>query len=256
MTTPLGLGISIDSLKLSRRQLLALGASAVVAVAAPRRARAVPPFRAYHDVSSYWHSVYEKELTGARFRPISVSICGTPSSPAFTAVWVQRSGPAWRMASQGDAAGFQAFFEACAQDNFRIVLLSATGPGWYPRFIAVAEKSSIGIPLTRHRLGSGPKDQDWTIQYWLTWARENDQIPRALAIYGTDDDPRYSVGFEPNTGKVLWNADGLTETPAEYQERYDASWQNYGRPVQVHVSPAGRYLSLFRGDHLVDGLVA
>ena len=98
-------------------------------------------------------------------------------------------------------------------------------------FIAVAEALTIGIPLTRHLLGSGPDDQDWTIQFWLKWARQQNQIPRALAMYGMDDDPRYAVAFEPNTGNVLWNADGLHETAAEYQARYDAQWHHDGRKL-------------------------
>jgi CubicO group peptidase (beta-lactamase class C family) len=240
-------------LGISRRRLLALGAGAAGSLGV---ARAASSFYSYYNAGLQTQTLYQGLLRQAGYRPVSVSIYGNQGSPSFAAVWAQRSGPDWRIATQVDAAGFQAFFDSCARDNYRIVLLSAMGSRYNPSFIAAAEKSSIGIPLTRHLLASGSENDDWTIQYWLKWARQNNQIPRALAIYGSAADPGYAVAFEPNTANVLWNADGLNETFSEYQARFDAQWLNYARPAQVHVASEERYLSLFRGDQIVGGLVA
>src|SRR5262245_18367827 len=92
---------TIERGELSGRRILALATGAAAAVGISSRAEAsVPPFRSYHDVNSYWHGMYQRDLMQAGYRPISVSIYGTSGSPVFAAVWVQKSGPPWRMCSQ------------------------------------------------------------------------------------------------------------------------------------------------------------
>ena len=46
--------------------------------------------------------------------------------------------------------------------------------------------------------------------------------------------------------------DGLADTAADYQSRFDAIVPAHARPVQVAVSPDDRYASIFRDDLLGD----
>ena len=49
----------------------------------------------------------------------------------------------------------------------------------------------------------------------------------------------------PNTGKVVWNADGVLETGAEYQARFNAQTSGWCRPAHVTLNGENRYLSAF-----------
>jgi hypothetical protein len=243
-------------MKLSRRAFVWMGSAAAVAgLTRVDAARAASPWQAYHDYSVGDHLALQPRLVADGYRPVSVSIYGQVTAPRVACSWVQRSGPDWRIATNLDAAAFQEFFEACAADNFRFTQLAATGSATDPRYMAVAELSDFGIPVTRPMLHSGSDADERTLQHWLKWARANGQIPRSLATFGAADDPRYAVVFEPNDAGVSWNADGCNESDSEFQQRCDAQRAHHARPAIVALSPTGRYLSLFRSDQLTAGWV-
>jgi len=70
-------------------------ASALFAIAlfgAPAAAQIIPDVVSYLGISSTAHQVQWTSLSGQGYRPISLSVAGTRSSPNYTAVWIRRSG--------------------------------------------------------------------------------------------------------------------------------------------------------------------
>ena len=127
--------------------------------------------------------------------------------------------------------------------------MAATGPSSNPRFAAVFQPRKP-IPLTRHGLRSGASNDPGTIQGMNRQAREDGLILCWAAIYGDAGDPRYAAIWAPNPGLVVWNADGVAESPADYQARFDAEVSGWCRPAHVTLDSRKRYLSLFVHDEI------
>lgn len=48
----------------------------------------------------------------------------------------------------------------------------------------------------------------------------------------------------------MWNCDGLTDSPADYQARFDAETAAWVRPGFVTAGPGNTYLSLFAANEI------
>jgi CubicO group peptidase (beta-lactamase class C family) len=238
------------------------GAAAVLLTGGEQAGAAVPTMQTYQDLSLSAHEAKVTELAGAGYRPLSVSIYGTATTPQFAAVWVQRSGPPFVTRANLDVPGLQAFYDYVSAFNYRITALSATGSPSAPRFAVVAEESSSRSTL-RHSLTrwagwtpTQPNPPVGTYEHAINDARFWNQIPRALAIYGTADDPRWALVVEPNDAKVRWNTDGTNESATQYAARLTAQGEQRGRPTVLAVSPAPRLFSCFRNNELSGGSVS
>jgi CubicO group peptidase (beta-lactamase class C family) len=215
-----------------------------------------PAFVAYHDRSSDDHRRQCDALSGLGYRLISLSVSGgewvgaTKLPVRYAAVWVKRGGPRFVTLQDASAAGFQAFFDDWTPRGWKPTILTVTGPAAGPTFAAVFEETSGPIPYTRYGLRRGDAGDPGTIEYWNAKAHRESLIPTTLAIYGSDAAPLFAGVWEPNARRVAWGGDGLNETAAEYQSRFDAQVLAWSRPALVAVSPAGRYLSLFRDDQV------
>src|SRR5207247_1398048 len=82
--------------------------------------------------------------------------------------------------------------------------------------------------------------------------RANGWMPTSIAVYGSVPDLRYAAIWVDNPRGVCWTMDGLADTAAGYQSRFDAIVPTWGRPLQVAVSPDDRYASIFRDDLVRD----
>ena len=208
-------------------------------------------FMATHDRT---HADYQNQwntLVPQGFRPISLSVYGSPASPLYAAVWVVRDGPPFEGIHGATAAQFQGFFDQWASQGYSPTILTATGPAADSVFACVMEKSSHGVSLTRHGLTSGEQNDPWTIEHWIGQARKNNRIPRWVAMYGEPTSRRYAIVLDPNETIALWDIAGWWgESAADYQGRFDAQVQQWARPAFVTVSPDARYLSVFREDSL------
>jgi len=208
----------------------------------------IPEFVAYYDVSGSQHQQRFNDLYGRGFRIISLTVYGDRGQPRYAAVWVRRPGPRWAAVHGIDASGFQEAFNTWARRGFKPTIVAATGPSDNPVFAAVFEETREPIPLTRHGLISGSDSDPRTIEYWLKEARGRDWIPTTLAIYGSARDPQFAVVFEPNRDNIAWGIGGLNQTADEYQTSFNLLTSVWNRPAYVAVSPAARYVSLFRDD--------
>ena len=141
-------------------------------------------------------------------------------------------------------AEFQNVFDDQAKQGYGPVMIAAVGSAGDPRFAAVFQPQSP-IPLTRHGLRSGAADDPGTIQGMNKKARDDGLILRWAAVYGSGGDPRFAAIWVPNTGKVVWNADGVLETGAEYQARFNAQASGWCRPAHVTLNGDNHYLSAF-----------
>jgi CubicO group peptidase (beta-lactamase class C family) len=205
---------------------------------------------AYHDRTSGDHQAQFDRLYPLGWRMISLSVYGSRGSERYAAVWVERPGPNWSAVHGVNAAGYQAAFNAAVAAGFRPVLLAATGPANDPVFAGTFEQSPLPVPLTRFGLARGAVTDPSTIDHWTDQARQNGWYPTALAIYGSSSDRRYAGIWEGNPEGVCWTIDGVEDSAASYQARFDALVAVGGRPAYVSVSPDGKYASVFRDDHI------
>jgi hypothetical protein len=212
-------------------------------------------FVAYYDRTSADHQAHFDQLFPQGYRMTSVSVYGVRGDERYAAVWVKRAGPNWSAVHGVDFAGYQAAFDTAVGFGFKPVLLAATGPADNPVFAGTFEQRVGPVPLTRHGLVRGAVDDPTTIDFWTAQARTNGWMPISIAVYGSAPDFRYAAIWVDNPTGICWTMDGLGDTAADYQQRYDAVVPAWGRPVEVAVSPDDRYASIFRDD-LVGDIVA
>jgi CubicO group peptidase (beta-lactamase class C family) len=203
-----------------------------------------------------WHGKTQTEHEGLRdywfaqgYRFVSLSIYGSVDAPVFAAVMVEQAEPvAQRDFPVMTALQWQLTFDIQAQQGYGPVILAATGTAADPAFSAVFEPQA-SIPLTRHglTLGSTPNayTDPTTIQGANFAARADGLILSWAASYGTPGDQRFAGIWQPNPDATLWNCDGLTDSPADYQARFDAETAAWIRPGFVTVGPGNTYMSLF-----------
>jgi hypothetical protein len=147
-----------------------------------------------------------------------------------------------------NGAGYQTAFNNAVAAGFKPVLLAATGPANDPVFAGTFEQRPGPVPLTRFGLVRGAVSDPGTIDHWIAQARSNGWMPTSIAVYGNAADLRYSGIWVDNPQGICWAMDGLADSAADYQSRFDALVPAWARPVQVAVSPDDRYASIFRDD--------
>jgi CubicO group peptidase (beta-lactamase class C family) len=209
-------------------------------------------FIAYHDRTSADHQGQFNRLYPQGYRIISLSVYGRRHDERYAAVWVRRGGPDWSAVHGVDFAGYQAAFDRAANAGFKPVILAASGPANDPVYAGTFEKTNEPIPLTRHSLRRGDPNDAGTIDHWMAEARRNNWYPTCLAIFGTGNDLRYAGIWEADRSGVCWTQDGLSDTFAQHQQRFDALVPVGARPVYVAVSADEHYASIYRDDQIGD----
>jgi len=180
------------------------------------------------------------------YRFLSLSLHGTVDHPRYTAVMIQRS----KVVAQRDFPlltndEFVQTFKAQSEQGFGPVLISAIGTATNPRFAVVFERMDH-TPLTRHRLHLGTADDPDSLQGMNKLAHDQHLILRSLSAYGDGDQARFAAVWVPNTGHVVWNADGVLESANQYQTRFDVQKSAWCRPALVTLQGSSkRYCSVF-----------
>jgi hypothetical protein len=209
-------------------------------------------FVAYHDRTSADHQAHFDDLYPKGWRITSLSVYGARGQERYAAVWVKRAGPDWSAVHGVDGPGYQAAFNNAVAAGFKPVLLAATGPASDPVFAGTFAHLPGPVPLTRFGLVRGPESDPGTIDHWIAQARTNRWMPTSIAIYGGGPAFRYAGIWVTNPQGICWTTDGLADSAAGYQSRFDALVPARARPVQVAVSPDDHYASIFRDDLLGD----
>lgn len=203
-----------------------------------------PSYIAWHGASLADHKAKRDRAIKSGHRFASLSIYGDPSEPVYAAVMIERSpAPDQHDFPSIPAGQFQARFDEETGKGRGPVIISATGSGNDARFAAVFEPQKP-IALTRTGLDSdGLKGMNRK-------AKADGLILHWAALYGDEDDPRYAAIWVPNHAKVTWNADGIQDTAAQCQHRFDAQTSGWARPSFVTPGDGGRHLSVFSDDRI------
>jgi CubicO group peptidase (beta-lactamase class C family) len=207
------------------------------------------PIVAYHGVGASVHQARVDELAPQGFRPISLSVSGTPGDARYAAVWEQRPGPAWVAVHGLNASQYQARFDDVTGQGFAPILVTATG-GSDAVFAAVFEGDVTAPWFARHGLQWDPASPVDTINFENQRAFDQGFIPRCLAVYGTPSAPLFAGIWMKNDRPVPW-AWWWTD-PATYQHYFEADVQAGTRPAYVSVAPSGWILSVFRDEPIGD----
>jgi CubicO group peptidase (beta-lactamase class C family) len=199
----------------------------------------MPNFIAWHGRNLTDHTNLRNQWYAQGHRFVSLSIYGAVSSPVFAAVMVQQAAPA----DQHDfynmtASQWQQTFNAQAALGFGPMILCATGTGDNPLFAAVFVAASP-VPFTQHGLMLAD------LQNANARAKIQGQILQWAASYGTGNDVRFAGIWGANAANTLWNADGLQESAAQYQVRFNAETAAWCRPSFVTLNADNQYLSVF-----------
>lgn len=186
-----------------------------------------------------------EELVTEGFRPLSLSMYGSPADPRFAGVWDKRPGPAVRWYLGYTVADFQTAYGQNIADGFFPVLVAATGGGADTRTSGFFEQRPAQ-DTTELTL-----DQDLT-QFAAEVGRRafDGWIPHSATIY--DDakhESRVTAVWRRNAENVAWNAfAGLTHE--EHQDHFDAQWSGWTRLAFVTGSSRGSLLAIYRDDQI------
>ncbi len=240
-----------SSPRLSRRGFLLAGAAAGGALAVPglltpTRAWASPAtFKAYHGMDSAGHQQQVHDLSAQNYRMISLSVYGSPVQ--YAAVWVQRSGPTWQAVQDLTLTDYLAQYNNLVAQGYVPTIVTATGPSDSAVFAGVFEQ----ITSTAFSAYFGFNDSYFP--GYNASAKENGQILKTLAVYGTDaSDRRYAAVWLTNSGGVKWNAGPMGDDGTQYQNWQDGYTQAGLRPVIVDANDGGQYAALFTDDSVGD----
>jgi CubicO group peptidase (beta-lactamase class C family) len=194
--------------------------------------------QAYHGVSASEHQARFNQLSAQGFRIISICVCGSPSSPSYAAVWVQRPGPAWQAAHGLTAAQYQAFVDEWSKKGYYPILVSATGAG-DAVFATVWQQGNPGPWKARHGISEAE------FQSECTSAVANSQIPVSVSIYGDASQRRYAAIWLTSLARWTYHS---SDAESAYQAWFNAAVQPPLRPGYVALSKDYTYVSVFRDD--------
>ena len=201
--------------------------------------------KAWHGKTLAEHEALRDAATQQGYRFLSISLYGQTSSPVYAAVMIKRP----VLVAQRDwplmtASQFQQRFDAEAKEGFGPVMIGATGSASDPRFAAVFQKFDP-IPMTHFGLGSGDPGDLSTIQGRDAEARKQGLMLHWAASYGNSGSPTYAAIWLPDTDASLWNNDGIADTAAQYQGRFNAETSAWCRPSFVTLNGGNLYFSVF-----------
>ncbi len=214
----------------------------------------------YHNQTPAYHQQQIESLTGRGYRPISLSIYGNSTQPLYAAVWVKRNGNAWYTFHSANAAQYQNLSTTWTQRGYRPTILTATGTKSAAVFAGMFEQDTTPY-LVKYNLATNfqddiidaPPREPITIQYWNTWAMQNDYILRWGAIYGDTSQPLYAGIWEKNIENASWNwFSAFYEPPELFQQRLQAETEQWVRPAFITLSPDNHAWSIFRDDVIGD----
>jgi CubicO group peptidase (beta-lactamase class C family) len=203
-----------------------------------------PSYIAWHGASLASHKTKRDHAIASGHSFASLSIYGDPSEPVYAAVMIKRAkAPGQHDFPSIPAAQFQARFDEETGKGRGPVIISATGSGDDVSFAAVFEPQK---PIALTRTGLDAK----ALGDMNRKAKADGLILHWAALYGDDDDPRYAGVWLPNHAKVTWNADGVQDTSAQYQRRFDAQKSGWARPSFITPGDGGRHLGVFSDDRI------
>ncbi|PVH96100.1 beta-lactamase/transpeptidase-like protein [Periconia macrospinosa] len=143
----------------------------------------------YFGVSSAEHEEKATSLKANGFRPLSLSLYGSPSEAKYAAVWVQEEGAAFETIHTADKPTFDSWVQTWKSKGYVSTHVSATGPVESAVYAGVMEARNISTWIQRCEMDS---------PYGLANSTGGvDLLIKAVSMYGTYANPRYCIlGYE------------------------------------------------------------
>jgi CubicO group peptidase (beta-lactamase class C family) len=188
---------------------------------------------AYHEVNSATHQSKTVTLGNAGYRPVTIAAYGTANNLRYAAVWVLRPGPNFIPFHGLSSAQYQALL--VANPTFVPTILSVADGGTNARFAGVLEQTGNGV-YARH----GLTPQQFADEVEL--ARSNGWRIKTADVYGTANDIRCIVSFEPDPDRRGWGfyvANGVVE----HDQKFAGMKQGYARQTCAAFTDFDRFLS-------------
>lgn len=203
-------------------------------------------FIAYHGVSAVTHQQQVDDLSAQGYRPVSLSVSGTPSDARYSTIWILRTGPPWVAIHGFSAHAYQQRFDELTAQGFAPVIVTATGAVSEAIFAAIFEHGVRRPWFARHHLRWDPFEDPNTLIHENQRAIKNGFIPRCLVAYGEEADIRFTGIWIQNDDSIPWT--WWLTTGEAYQRFFTALVLAGTRPAYVAPAPGGRILSVFRDE--------
>lgn len=152
----------------------------------------------YVDATPGVHQNSIQSLRTRGYRPISVSVYGTPPNERYAAVWTQQADPPWTTIAGASGAGYQAWADEAAGRGFVPTQISATGSG-----------SNVVYAGVMERICATPWKQRWVMNL-ADFQNENNgagasgQILQSFRQFGDPTDPRFCAIWHGNRAPDKW----------------------------------------------------
>ena len=212
-----------------------------------RRRGFLPKFEAYHGKSRQYHQSRFDALS-KKWRMISLSVHGSPSSPVYSAVWIMESGPRYVAVNDLPISKYQKWYDDQYALGYKPSLVSATGSSANAVVAAVFEKIPGNDFIAKHGLINGDEKDKNTMEYWCKQAQRKRMVLRSGSIYGTSSQ-RFFIAVWHKQSEAQWSW-RLAEDANWYQTWFDAFREVPLRPGFVTLSGHQMYLSAFRNDSI------
>jgi CubicO group peptidase (beta-lactamase class C family) len=241
----------------------------------------MPDIPSYPARNRTLHIQDRNTLPGKGYRLISLSMYGDSAvhgDELYASVWrYQPSSP-------------QIFFEGYSIADFITLVKNQSSSGYYPTIVTASgagqdvrcsgaldqfpdSKNASSLSVLPKNADQLQRSIDFDVDLGqfnkqVSEARNSGRRLRSTAVYGYSGQPYFIPVWESNTYlqsfqataayqagvdecKLLaWNCDGISETPEEYQQRFDAQKSQWARPAFVTFGPDQKYFSLFYDDQI------
>jgi len=209
------------------RQLVLATGFAAAAAAVPAQVDA------YHDVDSATHQSKINTLGNAGYRPITISAYGTANNLRYAAVWVQRPGVNFIPFHGLTSSGYQN--------------LLVNNPGYIPTIVSVADGGSNArfagvLELTGNNIYARHDQTPQEFVDEVNNARGNGWRIKTADLYGTAQDARCMVSFEPNPDNVGWGF-YIANDEFEHDARFDGMAVSFARQTIAAFDDFNRFVS-------------
>jgi CubicO group peptidase (beta-lactamase class C family) len=196
----------------------------------------------YHGASPIGHALQASTLTSQGYRPLTVSVAGTLTTPRISATWIQRAGPAWVMSTPQSQVDDQAWRVGYALQGYRPLLVSVDGSGSDTVYMTVCVADGVSAVFSGGHTAAGFDSQVASMRNAGLW-------PISIAVHGTAAAPRYSYVYTHNVDDVAWGY-SIGDSAAVLGQKKAAHQEGEARPSYVAGSSFGHYASIWRDDRI------
>lgn len=187
---------------------------------------------AWHDRTTSDHQTQWTNAREAGYSTLSMCLYGDAGDPRFAVSMVRRSTQAQEeLFLNLDEATVQSTFNLMAGKGWGPQIITATGSTGSPVFAALFSPAAP-IPYTRVDISAAEfaginSDQQNNGNLILRWAD----------VYGDSNNLRYIGIWVVNADNRAWNSDGIDDTDAVAQQRFNAMVSGFARPILAVSTP-------------------